>query len=185
MSDRRTRVLDAAIAVLGTAGLRQLTHRAVDAAADLPAGSTSNLFRTRDALLGGVLDRLQERETAVWGRLLADGPPRTVDEFAGKVGALLVDLTGPHRELPLARQAIFHEAAFRADLQDRIADGERALVDYGAGFLAPLGSTDPRGDLHAVLALIDGLLLLQLASPAPDFDPTPAVAALLTGLTRG
>lgn len=184
MSDRRTLVLDAAIAVLGAGGLRQLTHRAADAAAGLPAGSTSNLFRTRDALLGGVLDRLQERETAAWGRLLADGPPATVEEFAGKVGTLLADLTGPYRELPLARQAIFHEAAFRPDLQTRIAAGERALVDYGAGLLAPLGAADPPGAVHALLALIDGLLLLQLAAPVPDFDPVPAVTALLTGLTQ-
>ncbi|MFC7482775.1 TetR/AcrR family transcriptional regulator [Luedemannella flava] len=57
MVNRRDDLLDAAITVLGEGGMRALTHRAVDAAAGLPAGSTSNYFRTRDALLGAVIDR--------------------------------------------------------------------------------------------------------------------------------
>ena len=55
-------MLDAAITVLGGRGVRGLTHRAVDAAAGAPAGTTSNHFRTRDALLDGVVDRFAERE---------------------------------------------------------------------------------------------------------------------------
>ena len=51
MPDRRTTLLDAALELVGTQGMRGLTHRAVDAAADLPPGSTSNYFRTRAALL--------------------------------------------------------------------------------------------------------------------------------------
>ncbi|HEX5919668.1 MAG TPA: TetR family transcriptional regulator, partial [Nocardioides sp.] len=46
MPDRRTVLLDAALELVGTQGMRGLTHRAVDAAAGLPAGSTSNYFRT-------------------------------------------------------------------------------------------------------------------------------------------
>ncbi|GAA4214653.1 TetR/AcrR family transcriptional regulator [Actinocatenispora rupis] len=180
MSDRRTRVLDAAITVLGTAGLRQLTHRAADAAADLPAGSTSNLFRTRDALLTGVLDRLLERETAVWSRLADPAPPRTAEEFVRAIAVLLADLTGPHRELTLARHAAFHEAAFRPHLQRRIARAQDELTSYGTVLLAPLGLPDPAAAIPGLMALIDGLLLRQLANPDPDFDPTPALAAYLT-----
>ena len=36
--DRRTAILDGALAVLAEQGMRGLTHRAVDAAAGLPAG---------------------------------------------------------------------------------------------------------------------------------------------------
>ena len=42
MADRRTAILDAALELVGTLGMRGLTHRAVDAAAGLPPGSTSN-----------------------------------------------------------------------------------------------------------------------------------------------
>ncbi|GLZ80678.1 hypothetical protein Afil01_54850 [Actinorhabdospora filicis] len=38
----------------------------MDAQAGLPQGSASNVFRTRDALVEGVLDRLLELETRTW-----------------------------------------------------------------------------------------------------------------------
>jgi hypothetical protein len=44
-------IADAAIGLLAAEGMRGLTHRTVDRAADLPKGSTSYYFRTRQALL--------------------------------------------------------------------------------------------------------------------------------------
>jgi len=53
-------VADAAIAVLADHGGRGLTHRAVDQAAGLPPGTTSNYARTREALLTLALTRIAE-----------------------------------------------------------------------------------------------------------------------------
>ncbi|GAA0375229.1 TetR/AcrR family transcriptional regulator [Microbispora corallina] len=64
ISQRAAVVADAAIEILADRGMRGLTHRAVDEAAGLPPGSTSNLARTRAALLELTLDRLTEREEA-------------------------------------------------------------------------------------------------------------------------
>ena len=58
MRDRRTQLLDAALSVVANKGLKGLTHRAVDAAADVSEGTTSNYYRNRSALVEGVLDRL-------------------------------------------------------------------------------------------------------------------------------
>jgi DNA-binding transcriptional regulator YbjK len=57
---RTRQVGDAAIAVLAEHGARGLTHRAVDQAAGLPPGTTSNYARTRSALLGLTLARIAE-----------------------------------------------------------------------------------------------------------------------------
>jgi DNA-binding transcriptional regulator YbjK len=54
---RREHLADAAIEVLARRGARGLTHRAVDAVAGAPEGTTSRYFRTREALLGAVVDR--------------------------------------------------------------------------------------------------------------------------------
>jgi hypothetical protein len=51
VASTKVRALDAAIELLGTEGLRALTHVRVDLRAGLPKGSTSNYFRTRAALL--------------------------------------------------------------------------------------------------------------------------------------
>ncbi|WP_458683822.1 TetR/AcrR family transcriptional regulator [Prescottella equi] len=64
MSTRRDDVADAAIRVIARSGLRGLTHRAVDTEVGLPAGSTSNCYRTRDALIEGAVRRMADLELA-------------------------------------------------------------------------------------------------------------------------
>jgi Tetracyclin repressor-like, C-terminal domain len=63
-SARTRQVGDAAIAVLADQGARGLTHRAVDQAAGLPLGTTSNYARTREALLTLALTRIAELDAA-------------------------------------------------------------------------------------------------------------------------
>ncbi|MFD9722884.1 TetR/AcrR family transcriptional regulator [Streptomyces sp. NPDC059072] len=70
-TERRTLIADAAIDLVAAAGLRGLTHRAVDGAARLPAGSTSYYFRTRTALIGACYQRLAELDL---DDLAEDGP---------------------------------------------------------------------------------------------------------------
>ena len=120
MLDREQRLLDTAIDVLGTRGMRQLTHRAVDAAAGLPLGSTSNRFRTRESLLVGVLRRILERETAMWTRLAIDIRTPTIDAIASAIGRLLEQLTDEARVLSQARRTIFVEAANHPALRSEI-----------------------------------------------------------------
>lgn len=62
--DRRTAIADAALDVVARDGLRALTHRAIDATLDYPAGSTSYYFRTKSDLLAAVAARLVERSHA-------------------------------------------------------------------------------------------------------------------------
>jgi AcrR family transcriptional regulator len=63
-SARKRQVGDAAIAVLAEHGARGLTHRAVDQAAGIPPGTTSNYARTRAALLTLALTRIAELDAA-------------------------------------------------------------------------------------------------------------------------
>ncbi|MFD1536547.1 TetR/AcrR family transcriptional regulator [Nonomuraea guangzhouensis] len=80
-------VADAAITLLAERGMRGLTHRAVDEAADLPPGSTSNLARTRAALLELTLSRLTDLEeqalASVYRFQGPTAPTRSSDAFQG------------------------------------------------------------------------------------------------------
>lgn len=69
MISRRDVVTDSAIAVVAEQGVRGLTHRAVDALAELPVGSTSNVYRTRDALITGIMERIGELNSQQLERL--------------------------------------------------------------------------------------------------------------------
>ncbi|MBU8860067.1 MULTISPECIES: TetR family transcriptional regulator C-terminal domain-containing protein [unclassified Micromonospora] len=185
MTDRRQLLLDAAVRVLGTGGPRQLTHRAVDAEAGLPEGSASNRFRTREALVAGVFERLVEVETQAWQRLAVDLAPGDVAAFAAVVGRLIREFTGQQRVVTLARHALFVEAAVRPELRPAIEAGRARLAEWGVPLLAALGATDPPAHFRALLALIDGLLGNHLVSPDDDVDPEAAVAALLHGFRAG
>jgi len=97
VADRCEQLLDA-ISLLGDRGVRAVTHRAVDAQAGLPVGSTSNHFRTRDALFDGVAERFSARERANWEHLA--GRPAVADD-AGGVGYGGVGLRrGRHEDSP-------------------------------------------------------------------------------------
>ena len=74
MSIIRERVLDAAITLLGTEGLRALTHTRIDANAGVPKGSTSNDFRTRAAVLEGVVAWMYDVEPSVSAAYSPDTP---------------------------------------------------------------------------------------------------------------
>ncbi|NUT52833.1 MAG: TetR family transcriptional regulator [Saccharothrix sp.] len=178
---RQQQVLDAAIRVLGTGGMRQLTHRAVDAGAGLPQGSTSNLFRTRDALIGAVLGRLLERETALWGALA--GEVTDPESFARAVGAL-VERLADDRVLTLARHALFVEVAQHPELRGHVDRAHREIAGWAVPLITRLGSTDPPADLALLLAVVDGLLANHLANPGAGFDPAAAVRTVLRGMRR-
>jgi DNA-binding transcriptional regulator YbjK len=182
VSNREVLLLDAAIDVLAEQGIRQLTHRAVDARANLAIGSTSNRFRTRDVLLAGVLRRLLEREATLWTRMSAGMNTGSIDGFAGRLGQLVQALAGPERALTLARQAVFGQAVVEPALRGEVREARHKLIEWLGPPLVDLGSEDVSSDLRHLLALIDGLLGAQLLDPAPDFDPAPPVAALLHGL---
>jgi DNA-binding transcriptional regulator YbjK len=178
---RDQRILDAAIEVLGARGARHLTHRAVDLAAGLPLGSTSNRYRTRAALMVGVLRRMLQREGETWSTVTDVRSP-TIDEFADAVGRLLGQLAGADRTLSLARRAVFIEAAREPSLGDEVRRAQEGIVSWLSPVLGELGSTDPQSHARHLMALMDGLIGHQLANPRPDFDPAAGLAALLRGL---
>ena len=184
MANRRDDLLDAAIRVLGEHGMHALTHRAVDAAADVPAGSASNHFRTRDALLDAVVERFATRERANWEDIAARVCPTTPAELARALTAFVRDGTGPNRTLTLARYAILVEAAIRPSLREQLAATGARVSIWFMNWLRIAGSADPGHDAPIVMNHLTGLALHQLAYPDPDFDPSAQITALVTAVLR-
>ncbi|MFI0410203.1 TetR/AcrR family transcriptional regulator [Actinomadura sp. 3N508] len=182
MSDRRERLLDAAISVLGERGMRGLTHRAVDAAARLPAGSASNHFRTREALLDAVVERFAARERAGWDDIAARICPTTPQELAQALTAFAQDATGPRRTLTLARYAILVEAGNQPSLRAQLTETGARVNAWFTNWLRAAGSTDPGRDAPIIMNHWTGVVLHQLANPDPAFDPSAQISALVTSV---
>lgn len=181
---RRERSLEAAVAVLGAEGARGLTHRAVDAAAGLPAGSTSNYFRTRQSLVEAIIEHLAAAERRDWEALAGQVDPGNVDELARLLAGYAAYATGPARARTVARLALFLEAAVRPGLRVALARSRAAILAWGAQWLRRLGAENPEPACRTVLDHLDGLILHELAFPDPQFDPGPAIRRVLASLLR-
>lgn len=170
----------AAIDVAGRHGMRALTHRAVDAAAGLPLGSASNLFRTREALLRAMVVHMVDTEVAGWARLAGEVAPTTPEALAVTLGALVGNLTGPLRTLTVARYSLFMEAARDPALQAEMERGARRVAAIGHAWLAAAGSPDPGAHTALVMAHLDGLVVARLAFPGAPPGSDDAAAGLTT-----
>lgn len=184
MTSRREKLLDAAITVLGESGIHGLTHRAVDAAAGLPAGSVSNHFRTRDALLDAVVERFAARERASWENIAARVCPTTPQELARALADFAREATGPDRTLTLARYAILVEAGIRPSLRKQLLETGARVNAWFTNWVRVAGSSAPERDAPVIMNHWTGVVLHQLAGPDPAFDPLPQIAALVTALIR-
>jgi DNA-binding transcriptional regulator YbjK len=184
MANRRDDLLDAAIALLGSDGVHGVTHRAVDAAAGLPAGSTSNYFRTRDALFEAVVERFAARERANFEDVAIAVAPTTPAELAKALAAAAVDSAGPNRTLTLARYAILVEAANRPALRPQLSATGARVTAWFTNWMRMVGSADPERDTRIVANFVTGAVLHQLSYPAPDFDPTEHLTHLIESLLR-
>jgi AcrR family transcriptional regulator len=184
VANRRDDLLDAAIALLGGEGVRGVTHRAVDAAAGVPAGSASNYFRTRDALFEAVVERFAVRERANFEDIAIAMAPTTPVELARALAAYARDATGPNRALTLARYAILVEAANRPALREQLAETGARVTAWHANWMRLVGSTDPERDTRIVANFVTGAVLHQLSYPNPAFDLTAHLTDLIESLVR-
>ncbi len=171
----RLRALDSAVDLLGTSGLRALTHARVDERADLPRGSTSNYFRTRRALLAGVVDRIVERELDAYGPQLAPG---SAAEFVDGLCLLFEQTSGTNRTLTAARLALFMEAGHDPAIRDAVVRGRAAMESALLPALAGLGARDPRTSAAAVMACFEGVLLHRIARH-DETDPRPVFSLVV------
>ena len=171
MSSSRDRALDAAIELLGTRGLKALTHRRIDERADLPPGSTSNYFRTRDALLRGVADAILEKEMS---GMRATFAPRSAEELLDALVALLDRTTEDQRTLTSARLVLFMEASHSPSLRESLGRGRAAFEAALQSALGELGARDTVASTRAVMACMEGLILHRVARH-DDSDVRPVL----------
>ncbi|GAB2882676.1 TetR/AcrR family transcriptional regulator [Nocardioides pacificus] len=161
--DRRTTIAGAALQVLASDGARGLTHRAVDTAAGLPAGSTSYYFRSRSALLEacvtGLLDQSLE-DVSLLEDVLRAGDTASL---ARALGDVLHRWLTDHRDRHLARFELSLEAVRRPELAQALYQGGTAIRGRIASVLADLGAEDPEEQAGWLVACTDGVLFDRIA----------------------
>lgn len=159
--ERRQRIIDAAIRVVGAKGIEGLSHRSVAAEADVPLGSTTYHFKTLDDLLVAALRQTNEGFAKVvreHGGALADQDGDLAAGLARLTGEWLSgDRTGVELEYELYLAAL-RRPALRPVAAEWCTDVTELLARR----------TDPV-TARATVALIDGICLQVLLTGA-DYD---------------
>ncbi|MFJ5957149.1 TetR/AcrR family transcriptional regulator [Paenarthrobacter sp. NPDC092416] len=171
MSDRRTELADAALAVVAAKGLKGLTHRAVDAQAGVAIGTTSNYFRNRAALVAAAVDRVEERDTLLLQQQGGAGIPTSVAELSEQLAGALLALAGDHADLTRAR------FAFALDQPEVVAAGHERMLSAFEQILESLGIPDARSRAEAVSDYGDGLAMHLLTARRGQAVDRSTVAA--------
>jgi DNA-binding transcriptional regulator YbjK len=182
---RRHDLLEAAVDVVAARGLRGLTHRAVDAAAGFPEGTTSAYLRTRVALLTALADHVAARASADVDRLAASLVERVGDhDFAIAQTQALIESWLDERRLLATRLELGLEAARQPELAETFRPWRDHLLHVVEERLCQGGIGDARVRALTVVASLDGVLLATLGAPDEvrrEFA-TEATRMLLTSL---
>lgn len=182
---RRRTIADAGLTVLAREGSRGLTHRAVDAAAQVPTGTTSNYFRSRDALIGGLVERIGERLAPTPEDLerranAAPGPGLFADYIRDIVRRLTED-----RDVTLALFELRLEGGRRPEVAAVLGAWQRAGFDGDVAFNTAAGLPGGRREIALFHYAIDGLLLDRLTTPIdPETSTDEVIDDLVAGLIR-
>ncbi len=182
MPTTKERALSAAVEVLGTEGVRALSHTRVDARAGLPAGSTSNWFRTRRSLLAGIVDWMAESERADFdpsGVSVAPGADGLIDGLCA-----MVELqSGAFAVRTRARYALFVELASDPELTAPLRQQRHEFERWTYQLVSAAGIPDPVPAARTLMALGDGLMLHRLTVD-PGLELRPIIERTVRALAQ-
>lgn len=156
--ERRQRIIDAAIRVVGEKGIGGLSHRSVAAEADVPLGSTTYHFKTLDELLEAAMRQANEGFAKAVTASGAFEDARV--GIAGELAALLGQwLAGDRTELELEYE--LYLAALRKPALRAVA------AECGDGLAEVLRRRTDPVTAQALVSLVDGISLQVLLTGVP------------------
>jgi DNA-binding transcriptional regulator YbjK len=179
--ERRNQILDAAIDILCDDGVGGLTHRQADTRAGVPAGTTSNYFRTRQALLEATAARTVELH---WQRVemlqSAIGP---ISRDALK--ALMIRMLDPDdqfRRWTLARFELFMESTRREELRPLMKELQAAAVKSATLMFEAAGFTPTPERIDELSRVLNGFVFSNLTvAPEPGSQDAAGMVERLLG----
>jgi DNA-binding transcriptional regulator YbjK len=160
---RRTELADAAIDVVVRDGLHGLSHRAVDEAANVPRGTTSNYFRSRDSLLEATTRRLMDLHFALMKEHLPEKPdrPALIESLSAVLEQALTDYPG--------RYLAMLELALENTRNPKVQQGIGGVIDEAMKLTHEVHGADhgiPANDVQLLSVFYNGLLFTWTVMPA-------------------
>ncbi|MEU6778401.1 TetR family transcriptional regulator [Nonomuraea angiospora] len=178
-SHRRDLLTDTALRLIDEIGLDEVTHRAIDAAAEVPPGTTSNYFRTRAALYEAIARRLLDHQLTDLAALPA---VTTHEELVTALAATVEAGDGPARNRYLARIELSVAAARNPALAALMRDLRAATLRVLGHQIRAVYPKATDRQLHTLGSVLTGITLDRIALAVPGMDVREALSALTRGL---
>ena len=156
--DRRERIARAAIDVVARDGVDRLSHRTVAAEAQVPLGSTTYHFSSRDDLLAAAIEQAQSDWDAylgAWEARLEAEP-----DLAAALSELVVEITGTNRDQAVVEYELYVAALRRPALQALSRAWDEAVPATIARHTDALTA-------QALAMAVDGLVVRSLVRGEP------------------
>jgi DNA-binding transcriptional regulator YbjK len=173
---RRRALADAAIEILGTRGIHQLSHRSVDEAAGVPGGTTSNYFRNRDELLQAAARRivdlhLEDVEEDIEGAARTAAEELDQEGLAGLFGRSLYRAATQRRTRFRAIFELLLEATRQPVLGHTLSGIATRTLQTIGGHHRTLGFTTSPEQAQALMTLYGGTLFALVTGPPQSVTP--------------
>jgi AcrR family transcriptional regulator len=155
-AERRTRLIEAGLDLLGTVGWEQTTMTAVCARAKLTERYFYEHFASRDELLLAVVDRVADEARTVVAAALAGAPKQPAVAAHAMISAFVTWITGDPRK---GRAALVESAAadgLRRRRHELLREFAHLLVVAARDLFGDDALTPPRDEINAML-FIGGL----------------------------
>ncbi|MEU6586608.1 TetR family transcriptional regulator [Nocardia sp. NPDC046763] len=173
--DRRARLLDAAIQVIGTKGLAAVTHRSVQETAGVPHGAVTYYFGTRNDLVVAAVERLAEldekRLIDLMHQLMLVLARRSPQPDYDSLQQALVEWIESDPIHQIARYEVLLEGTRNPAVRTAVSSGAAAMWRAVRPIAVAAGSDDPDHDARIIVALLDGLIFDRFTRAPDDLTP--------------
>jgi DNA-binding transcriptional regulator YbjK len=184
-ADRRARLLDAAITIIGSRGLAQLSMRTLAAEAGMPLGAVGYYFDDKQQLIAEAFRWHAERELERVTRTISSiGDAGSAADLGRVLAGFVIEGLNPVGTELIAEYEFLLEATRRPELARASTAWLQALHDRLHETVRGLGSPDPAADTGILLATMSGLEidhLRQAGISAEQSDVITATFARLLG----
>ncbi|MFI7665714.1 TetR/AcrR family transcriptional regulator [Nocardia sp. NPDC049526] len=171
-AQRRKQLAVAALHVLGEQGMRGFTHRAVDAAADLPTGSVNYHAPTRERLLELAVEELFVQDMAVAQELFSGGQQWSAAAITAAVTQFIDAMTRAQaRYRVVARHHLVGASRTNPVLRDKFEQQRAAFVRFVQDRFADVGHRPNAAAAELCVIVIEGLIDRQVHFEQSALDP--------------
>ncbi|TDC98040.1 TetR family transcriptional regulator [Nonomuraea deserti] len=182
--ERFQHMISVAIKIIGEEGVDALSHRRLAERANVPLGSTTYWFKSRDDILTQALARFAADESVALEHGFASLRVSTVDDLIDVLAGYIARIEVEDRGRLVAHYALFQEASRNPTLRKALHDWTEQWVTLLAEQLAHAGVKDSQRHARVLMPLLDGLLINHLADPVDDFGEEvlrPALRLVCSG----